>query len=112
MDSVITEGATFEPANGVADLDLGIPFTYCLVGNYPNPFNPATTIRFGIPSRSMVTLSVHTLFGQRVATLVNGFVEPGYHDVKFDGSRLATGVYYYRIQAGSFVETKKLLLVR
>ena len=80
--------------------------------NYPNPFNPSTTIRYALPQRSHVTLSIFNTFGQNVATLVNETQEPGYHDVRFDGSNLASGVYFYRIKADEYAATKKLLLIR
>jgi hypothetical protein len=80
--------------------------------NYPNPFNPSTTIHYALPARSPVTLSVYNTLGQQVSTLVNENQEAGYHDVKFDGSNLASGVYFYRLQAGDFVQTKKLLILR
>jgi len=92
--------------------DLGTPNEFSLMQNYPNPFNPSTTIRYGLPQRSQVTLSVFNTLGESVSTLVNGDMDAGYHEVQFDGSKLASGVYLYRIQAGSYVETKKLLLVR
>ena len=71
-----------------------------LIGNYPNPFNPSTTIRFGLPLKSQVTLTVFNTLGEQVAQLVNGEMEAGYHEVKFDGTGLSSGVYFYRIQAG------------
>ena len=89
-----------------------IPRTYELGQNYPNPFNPSTIIRYGLPNRSLVTLTVFNTLGQQVALLQNGEQEAGYHEVRFDGSGLSSGVYFYRMQAGSYVETKKLLLVR
>lgn len=76
--------------------------------NYPNP---STTICYGLPSRSHVTLTVFNTLGQQLATLVNGEMEAGYHEVQFDASWPASGVYLYRLQAGSFVETRKLVLV-
>ena len=89
-----------------------MPKSFRLEQNYPNPFNPSTTIRYGLPNRSHVTLIVYNILGQLVTTLVNGEQEAGYHEVKFDGSRLASGVYFYRLQAGTYVETKKLLLLK
>jgi len=88
------------------------PNRFQLLGAYPNPFNPTTTIRYGLPIRTHVSLAVYNTLGQRVAELVNGEVEAGYHDVNFDASNLPSGVYFYRLQAGSYVETKKLLLIR
>ena len=92
--------------------DGEITTTFALEQNYPNPFNPSTTIRYSLPERSQVTLAVFNTLGQQVALLQNGEEEEGYHEVKFDGSKLASGVYLYRMQAGSCVETKKLLLVK
>jgi hypothetical protein len=88
-----------------------IPRAYQLNQNYPNPFNPSTTIRYGLPQKSQVTLKVYNTLGQLVTTLVNGEQGAGYHEVRFDGSNLASGVYFYRLQAGNFVQTKKLLLL-
>jgi hypothetical protein len=88
------------------------PMEFWLWQNYPNPFNPSTTIRYGLPNRSRVTLAVFNTLGQQVALLQNGEQEAGYHEVKFDGAGLSSGVYFYRIEAGSFVETKKLLLMK
>ena len=88
------------------------PCEYSLAQNYPNPFNPSTTIRYGLPQRSHVTLTVFNTLGQQVAELVNREMEPGYHEVKFDASGLASGMYFYRLQAGTYVQTRKLLLLK
>jgi hypothetical protein len=85
---------------------------FYLMQNYPNPFNPATTIRYGLPHKTTVQLTVFNTLGQSVSIFVNGEQEAGYHEVKFDGSHLGSGVYFYRIEAGSFVQTRKLLLIR
>ena len=80
--------------------------------NYPNPFNPATMIRYALPSSARANLTVFNSLGQVVKELVNENEEAGYHEVRFDGTGLASGVYFYRLQAGNFVETKKLTLLK
>ena len=85
---------------------------FLLAQNYPNPFNPSTTIRYALPHRSHVLLTVYNTLGQLVATLVNGDIAAGYRSVQFDPARLASGVYFCRMTAGTYVETKRLLLVR
>ena len=80
--------------------------------NYPNPFNPTTTIRYALPQRSHVRLAVFNTLGQQVGGLVDAVQEPGEHSVRFDGSGLASGVYFYRLRVGEFMKTKRLLLVR
>ncbi len=85
---------------------------YALKQNYPNPFNPSTNIRFALPEQSDVTLVVYNLLGQRVATLVNETRPAGWHEVTFDASRLASGVFIYRLEAEGYVETKSMILVK
>jgi hypothetical protein len=89
-----------------------IPTVYALIQNYPNPFNPGTIIRYDVPEEVDVHLTVFNTIGQKVQTLVNEHKRPGRYSAVFDGSALPSGVYFYRMQAGSFVETKKLLLLR
>jgi len=97
---------------GVAhEVTVTYPDRAALEQNYPNPFNPLTTIRYGLPSRSHVTLTVFTTLGQQVATLVEGEREAGYHEARFDGSGFASRVYLYRLQAGEFVQTRKFVLL-
>ena len=103
---------TVSPVSGIALQHSEIPGTVQLHQNYPNPFNPTTTIRYGLPSRSHVTLTVFNTLGQQVATVVQGEQEAGFHEVRFDASGLSSGVYLYRLQAGSYVETRKLVFVR
>jgi beta-glucanase (GH16 family) len=90
----------------------GIPETVILEQNYPNPFNPSTTIRYGLPGLSHVTLVVYNTLGQQVATLVQGEQTAGYYEVMFDGTNLPSGVYFYRLQSGGCLETRKLLLAK
>ncbi len=88
-----------------------MPRQFSLEHNFPNPFNPSTTITYELPKPSMVTLSVYDLLGREVYVLVNDKSDAGYHEVKFDGTVLSSGVYFYRIQAGSYVQTRELLLL-
>ncbi len=89
-----------------------LPRQFALWQNHPNPFNPATTIRFTLPRRSTVTLKVYDVRGREVATLVDAVLEPGTHAVRFDAAGLPSGVYFYRMRAGDFVDAKKLMLLR
>ena len=90
----------------------GVAETYTLSQNYPNPFNPSTKIDFAIPKQSQVTLKVFNVLGQEVATLVNGVLTPGQHSATFNASKLASGVYFYSLNAGNFVSTRKMMLVK
>ncbi len=88
------------------------PKTFALLQNYPNPFNPVTTIKYQIPKISRVNLTVFDILGNRIAVLVNQEKSPGEYSVEFNGSNLASGVYFYRIQAGNYLSTKKLILLK
>jgi len=88
------------------------PTDYRLGQNYPNPFNPTTTIRFGLPERSTVTIKVFNLLGGEVATVVDGIFDAGERAVEFDAANLASGVYVYRLQAGTFTQTRKMVVLR
>jgi Secretion system C-terminal sorting domain len=90
----------------------GLPQAYELRQNYPNPFNPTTQIKYNVAAKGQVTLKVFNLLGQQVATLVNEVQNPGEYSVRFDAKGLGSGVYFYRINAGNFVNTKKMLLLR
>ena len=89
-----------------------IPKVDLLLQNYPNPFNPTTIIGYTLPQQSRVTLSLYNMLGQCVATLVDGAQEAGYHAAVFNGTGLASGVYIYRLQAGKYVQSRMLDLVR
>ena len=89
-----------------------IPQSFRLYQNYPNPFNPATTINYTVPKMSFVTLKVYNILGQKIATLVNGEKQAGEYEVGFDGSNLTSGVYIYKMQAGSFSDVKKFVLMK
>ncbi len=86
--------------------------TYKLYQNYPNPFNPSTTIKYSIPNQSNVTLKIFDVLGSEVTTLVKKEQPQGNNEIEFDGSVLTSGIYFYRIQAGDFVDTKKMILLK
>ncbi len=88
------------------------PKEYALFANYPNPFNPSTIISYQIPKDGMVTLKVFDALGREVKTLVNGFKSQGRYSVSFDASKLASGVYFYKIESGSFQSVKKMMLLK
>ncbi len=99
------------PATGVGTC-CGDPVEFSLSQNYPNPFNPSTTIKYELAQAAMVRLSVYDLLGREVAVLVNKREDAGVHQTKFDASNLASGVYLYRLQAGDFLQSRKLLVLR
>jgi hypothetical protein len=88
----------------------GVPVAFGLSQNYPNPFNPTTGVRFQVPGVSQVNITVYDILGREVAVLANEVKQPGVYEVTFDGSNLASGLYVYRMTAGSFVESKKMVL--
>ncbi len=89
-----------------------VPYENKLFNNYPNPFNPKTKIKFSIKTNNWVKISIYDLLGRQVSMLVNQFKEKGEYDIEFDGSNLASGIYFYRIEAGNFVQSKKMVLVK
>jgi hypothetical protein len=92
--------------------DNGLPSKFVLSQNFPNPFNPSTVISYSVPKTSLVTIKVYNILGKEVTTLVNEQKSAGNYSVQFYGSKLSSGIYFYRMQAGSFVQTKKLLLLK
>ncbi len=94
------------------DEESTLPEVYKLSQNYPNPFNPTTVISYSIPEKADVTLKVFNLLGQQVATLVNGVQNVGTHEVNFNASNMASGVYFYTIKAGQFTSTRKMMLIK
>jgi hypothetical protein len=89
-----------------------IPKDFILLQNYPNPFNPSTSIQYAVGNRQFVQLKVYDILGNEVATLVNEEKSPGTYEVEFNATQLSSGVYFYRLQAGDFIETKKMILLR
>ncbi|MFI5406928.1 MAG: T9SS type A sorting domain-containing protein, partial [Nitrososphaerales archaeon] len=97
---------------GIDDQDNSQPDNFVLYQNYPNSFNPSTSIQYAISSRQFVQLKVYDVLGNEVTILVNEEKERGVYTINFDASHLASGIYLYRLQAGSFVETKKMILIK
>jgi len=109
---------TVGTATGIFDdWGKGIPNTFAIEQNYPNPFNPVTTIRYQLPKASHVKLEIFTITGQKVKTLINAYQSTNYYTIKWNGlnevgSKVSSGVYLYRIEAGEFVKTNKMLLLK
>jgi hypothetical protein len=109
-----TDGSvmTYAPIVSAAYSETSLPTEYALLQNYPNPFNPSTTIAFALPEVASVRLTVFDVTGRAVATLLNGTQSAGSHSVNFDASRLAAGLYFYRLEAPNFSATRKLMLLK
>jgi hypothetical protein len=97
---------------GIHATEQNTPMGFSLSQSYPNPFNPSTTISFALPSQSFVTLRIFDLLGREISTIVSEDLPPGLYSREWDASRFASGIYFYRLQAGSFTETKKLMLLK
>ncbi|HGY57155.1 MAG TPA: tandem-95 repeat protein [Caldithrix abyssi] len=98
--------------SSIVDQLQGIPKKYMVAQNFPNPFNPVTTIVYGLPQPGEVRIEVYNIAGQRVMILQDGFKSAGYHKVTFDATRLSSGLYFYRVQAGKFMKVMKMILMK
>jgi hypothetical protein len=112
LDGAIINGEVFGVVDGATDLHQLVPGRCSLAQNHPNPFNPTTTISYDLPRSSKVSLAVYDMLGREVAMLVNEVKGPGTYTVQWAAAGVSSGVYLYRLTAGSFVETRKLVLVR
>jgi len=112
-NAVVLREVTTLPVQDDKNLSVN---TFELKQNYPNPFNPKTTIQYAVGSRQFVTLKVYNALGKEIATLVNEVKEPGSHTVQFSTSSIkhlpSSGIYFYQLQADSFIETKKMILLK
>jgi hypothetical protein len=97
---------------GVEDELTTVPTVFKLEQNYPNPFNPATIIKFAVPERSNVLIKVYDITGSEVATIINEEMDAGWYQRSFNSSGLSSGVYLFRMEAGNYVNTKKMILLR
>lgn len=102
---------SFEYTNEI-EVDIDAPAVFALEQNFPNPFNPTTSIKYSIPADQRVKLNVYNLLGENVMTLVNGTQKAGQHEVRFDASNLASGIYFYKLEAGSHSSIKKMMLMK
>jgi hypothetical protein len=101
-----------QASTGVKANSTEIVTKFVLSQNYPNPFNPSTTISFAIPSKAYVTLKVFDIMGREVATIVSEELSAGNYSRQWNAANMSSGIYFYRLQAGSYTETKKLVLLR
>ncbi|MBI2418923.1 MAG: choice-of-anchor J domain-containing protein, partial [Ignavibacteriales bacterium] len=116
INQVIRNNGTITLTNSAVNV-LGVetiaaPASFELSQNFPNPFNPSTTIKFGLAEKSNVSLTIYNQLGEKVAVLLNGEMEAGYHKVEWNASNMTSGVYFYEIKAGSFTSVKKLMLMK
>jgi hypothetical protein len=110
IDSIITPSIVGNIEND--NRSNSLPAYYHLDYNYPNPFNPTTKINYALPKSAFVELKVYNILGQEIATLVNADKPAGYHEVNFNASNIPSGIYFYRLQAGDFVQTRKMILLK
>ncbi|MFI5211762.1 MAG: T9SS type A sorting domain-containing protein [Ignavibacteria bacterium] len=102
----------YSAVTGISHTGNDIPNVFSLSQNYPNPFNPSTKIDFSIPKAGLVMLKVYDMLGREVESLVNKEMKPGFYSAAFDASKYATGIYFYKLVSGGFIETKKMILVK
>ena len=110
--SEFSDEGTFTVGSVTSSENESLPQEYKLEQNFPNPFNPSTTIKYQLPTDSDVSLKVYEIVGNEVALLVNEFKAAGSYEVTFDANKLSSGIYFYKITAGSFINTKKMILLR
>jgi hypothetical protein len=104
---------TLSVASGVAsENEVGLPSEFRLEANYPNPFNPSTSIRYALPQAAPVTLSVFDTLGRRVAVLIDSSQQAGWHNFTFDAGTLSSGMYFYRLDAGDVQLTRSMFLLK
>ncbi len=111
-DGVFFDNASWPTSDIEDNLLFQFPTKFEISQNYPNPFNPATSIQFRIPENSFVSLKIYNVLGKEIATLLNEEKSIGSYEVNFNAINIPSGIYFYRIEAGNFVETKKMILLK
>ena len=111
-DSTTRLNIKLRPIASSIGTENNVPASFSLLQNYPNPFNPSTNIKYQISYNSLVTLKIYDILGKELSTLVNEKQSPGIYDITFDGSKLASGIYFYKLTAGNFTDIKKMTLLK
>jgi hypothetical protein len=101
----------FDPGTGIEEI-ISLPDQFSLGQNHPNPFNAATIINYSLPEATNVTIEIYDILGRRIETLIQEKQPAGVHTITFDASSLSSGVYFYRLQAGNDIETKRMVLLK
>jgi hypothetical protein len=109
LNGVVLNGKTYGTLVGVKD-KITVPMVYSLSQNFPNPFNPSTTIKYSLAKEGFIKLTVYNSIGSKVATIVDGYKPSGNYSVQFNGSNLASGIYLYRLESGNYSSAKKFIL--
>jgi hypothetical protein len=111
LNGAIINGQTFGTLVGVKD-KITVPLAYSLLQNFPNPFNPSTTIKYSLAKEGNVNLTVYNSIGSKVATIVEGYKPAGNYSVQFNGSKFASGIYLYRLESGNYSAAKKFVILK
>jgi len=111
-DGQRTGASSASPVTGLGINNEGIPSDFALMQNYPNPFNPSTVIAYELPKSGKVSIKVFNMLGQQIDLLVDGFQSAGYHEVTFDTKSIPSGIYFYQMTVGSFIQTKKMVFMK
>ena len=109
---LFSSSGTTGGTTGIKNSSSDLPIDYTLMQNYPNPFNPSTTIQFALPKEGRVSIKIFNMLGKHIATLIDEFQYAGYHEVTFNLDSFSSGIYFYQMRAGSFIETKKMMLMK
>ncbi len=112
MRNPLTETARWTTTTGINQIGSEIPEKYNLYQNYPNPFNPVTVIKFDVIKSNNVKVIIYDMLGKEIEVLLNNILQPGSYNVNFNGDKLSSGIYYYKITTGEFTDVKKMLLVK